>query len=174
MADNPVEVLNSGSNVCSQCAAPMRYDCETRKLVCCACRCEMDLPPGIGFPMKRIAVVAANAGTIQKVSQTSGEIQCAACRGDLVFEPGNETGICPFCATPFGSLVDPSAPLLLPDAMLPVLISKETAQLKLAERLKNRRFVPDELQSVAGRPDFYGIYLPFWVYACSVQGWYQG
>lgn len=170
------EVVQAGRferRLCPQCSGLVQYDCESYKLICCSCDYRSDLPAGIPFRMTGLAAVAADQTELRPLSATAKEAKCHACEGDIVFEAQSQINVCPFCATPFATPVGQAAPMSLPDVLLPALISKSTAQSRMAEWLSGRWFAPYALQEAA-KSEIHGIYLPFWAFACTLYADYQG
>ncbi len=65
-------------------------------------------------------------------------------------------------------------PLIAPDGVLPVKVTKNNAQVEVREWLQTRWFAPNALKRMAREEGIGGVYLPFWDYAAHTQSRYAG
>jgi len=108
------------------------------------------------------------------ISEQAVQISCDGCGSVVVFQPPEVAGTCPFCG---GAIVaEPKAadPLIAPDGVLPVKVTKNTARTEVARWLATRWFAPNALKRIAQPEGISGVYLPFWSYASDTTTQYVG
>ncbi|HEY4365471.1 MAG TPA: hypothetical protein VGN17_31210 [Bryobacteraceae bacterium] len=108
------------------------------------------------------------------ISDQAIQVSCDGCGSVVVFEPPEVAGACPFCG---GAIVaEPKAadPLIAPDGVLPVKVTKSAAQTEVQQWLATRWFAPNALKRIAQQDGISGVYLPFWNYASDTRTQYVG
>src|SRR5579862_5812543 len=112
---------------CPACAGDMEFDPESGRMKCRSCgHAEAISPPQAVMAGRHpFAEAISQSGPI---SEQAIQVSCDGCGSVVVFEPPEVAGTCPFCG---GAIVaEPKAadPLIAPDAVLPVKVTKNAAQ----------------------------------------------
>jgi ribosomal protein S27E len=102
------------------------------------------------------------------------EVTCDGCGSVVVFEPPEVAGACSFCGAMIVAQPKAADPMIAPDAVLPVKITKEAAQNEVRQWIASRWFAPNELQKMARQEGIAGVYLPYWTYAADTSSQYSG
>ena len=108
------------------------------------------------------------------ISEQAIQVSCDGCGSVVVFEPPEVAGTCPFCG---GAIVaEPKAadPLISPDGVLPVKVTRNAAQTEVQRWLASRWLAPNALRRIAEPEGISGVYLPFWSYASDTRTQYVG
>jgi ribosomal protein S27E len=102
------------------------------------------------------------------------EVNCDGCGSIVVFEPPEVAGACSFCGAMIVAQPRAADPMIAPDAVLPVKVTKEAAQKEVKDWIASRWFAPNELQKMATQEGIGGVYLPYWTYAADTSSQYSG
>lgn len=157
---------------------------------CPACGGEMDFDPQSGM-MKcqscgTTTAIEASTSTVvahplddalkhmMPLSAEALEVTCNGCGSVVVFEPPEVAGACSFCGAMIVAQAKAADPMVAPDAVLPVKITKDAAQTEVRQWIATRWFAPNELQRMAKQEGIAGVYLPFWTYAADTASQYTG
>lgn len=102
------------------------------------------------------------------------QASCDGCGSVVVFEPPEVAENCPFCGAAIVAEPKAADPLIAPDAVLPVKVTKSAAQAEVRRWLATRWFAPKALQRIAQPEGIGGVYLPFWNYTADTVSQYVG
>lgn len=108
------------------------------------------------------------------ISQQAIQVSCEGCGSVVVFEPPEVAGTCPFCGGAIVAEPKTADPLIAPDGVLPVKVTKGAAQTEVQRWLATRWFAPNALKRIAQPEGISGVYLPFWSYASDTSTRYSG
>ena len=111
---------------------------------------------------------------VTPLSAEALEVNCDGCGSVVVFEPPEVAGACSFCGAMIVAQPKAADPMIAPDAVLPVKVTKEAAQTEVRQWIATRWFAPNELQKMAKQEGIAGVYLPFWTYAADTASEYTG
>ena len=102
------------------------------------------------------------------------EIKCTACGAEFSISPGEQSGECAYCATPFVS--EPHCETILkPQALLPFKIDSTKGKENFREWTANLWFAPNKLAEYARTTEkLQGIYLAHWTYDSDTTTSYMG
>jgi ribosomal protein S27E len=150
----------------------------------------MDFDPGSGMMKcqscgREEAVPTPSAGLVAHalddalkhvtpLSAEALEVTCDGCGSVMVFEPPEVAGTCSFCGAPIVAQARAADPMIAPDGVLPVKVTKEAAQKEVREWISSRWFAPNALRKMAQQEGIGGVYLPFWTYAADTESEYSG
>ncbi|MGA3187780.1 MAG: hypothetical protein ABSF22_11790 [Bryobacteraceae bacterium] len=150
----------------------MDFDPQTGMMKCLSCG------NTVAVPEAGTAVVAhALEDALKHVTPLSGaalEVNCDGCGSVVVFEPPEVAGACSFCGAMIVAQPKAADPMIAPDAVLPLKVTKEAAQKEVREWISSRWFAPSALQKMAQQEGIAGVYLPFWTYAADTASEYSG
>lgn len=155
----------------------MEFDPASGRMKCSSCGHSEAIPsPQAGIPDRHpfAQAISPSGGPHGSISEQAMQVSCEGCGSVVVFEPPEVAGICPFCG---GAIVaEPKAadPLMAPDGVLPVKVTKSAAQTEVQRWLASRWFAPNALQRIAQPEGISGVYLPFWSYASDTRTQYVG
>ena len=151
---------------CPGCGASIgvKFNPATATLECPFCGLSSRLPaPEDGAVAEELDFNSA----LQRASVNWGRlkklIECSNCGGQSLYDADQITGTCPFCGS---TSVAPAAEyeqIMVPNAVIPFLISKEKAQQIFVDYLKRSQCVYKKAYDCK-LENLTGIYLPFWTY----------
>jgi ribosomal protein S27E len=111
---------------------------------------------------------------VTHLSAEALEVNCDSCGSVVVFEPPEVAGACSFCGAMIVAQAKAADPMVAPDAVLPVKVTKDAAQTEVRQWISTRWFAPNALQKMAQQEGIAGVYLPFWTYAADTASQYSG
>jgi ribosomal protein S27E len=157
---------------CPGCSGEMDFDPQSGMMKCQSCgRTE-------AVPTSTVVVVAhALEDALKQVAPLSAEaleVNCDGCGSVVVFEPPEVAGACSFCGAMIVAQAKAADPMIAPDAVLPVKVTKDAAQTEVRQWIATRWFAPNALKKMAQQEGIAGVYLPFWTYAADTQSQYSG
>lgn len=162
---------------CPACSGDMQFDPESGRMKCQSCgHTEAISSPQAVMPDRHSFTDAISQGGGRQVSISEQAIQvsCDGCGSVVVFEPPEVAGTCPFCGAAIVAEPKAADPLIAPDEVLPVKVTKSAAQTEVRKWLATRWFAPNALQRIAQPEGISGVYLPFWNYASNTTTQYVG
>jgi hypothetical protein len=118
--------------------------------------------------------ISQGGGQHVPISEQAIQASCDGCGSVVVFEPPEVAGSCPFCGASIVAEPKAADPLIAPDGVLPVKVTKSAAQTEVQRWLATRWFAPNALQRIAQPEGISGVYLPFWSYASDTRSQYVG
>lgn len=111
---------------------------------------------------------------VTPLSAEALEVNCDGCGSVVVFEPPEVAGACSFCGAMIVAQAKAADPMIAPDAVLPVKVTKDAAQTEVRQWIASRWFAPNALQKMAKQEGIGGVYLPYWTYAADTSSQYTG
>lgn len=103
------------------------------------------------------------------------EIRCESCGGNVLFQGALTSTECPYCASPIQRNNVHDAEHRIPvDGVLPFLVERNNAQLRLKEWVQSRWFAPGDFLQRGVEGKFNGVYLPFWTFDSLTFNRYSG
>ena len=94
---------------------------------------------------------------------------CPSCGAEIVTDETTAATFCFYCHNPV-VLKGRLDGAYEPDYVLPFAIEKEKAKEIFLTWLKNKRFVPTDFYSPEQIEKMTGVYFPYWLYSCQVDG----
>jgi ribosomal protein S27E len=150
----------------------MDFDPQSGMMKCQSCGTTQAVPevttPVVSHPLE---------DALQHVTPLSAlalEVNCDGCGSVVVFEPPEVAGACSFCGAMIVAQPRAADPMIAPDAVLPVKVTKDAAQKEVREWISTRWFAPNALKKMAEQEGIGAVYLPFWTYAADTQSRYTG
>ncbi len=151
----------------------MTFSPEAGQLKCAHCGQTQPLIAG-STVMAHEFTNAVASHELQPITAKAMQVTCSGCGSVVAFEPPEVAGNCSFCGTAIVAQPKAADPLIAPDAVLPVKVTKQDALAKLQEWLSSRWFAPNALKRLAKPEGINGVYLPFWTYYCHAESSYTG
>lgn len=150
----------------------MDFDPQTGMMKCQSCGTTQAVP-------QATSVITAHPleDALQHVaplSQVALEATCDGCGSVVVFEPPEVAGACSFCGAMIVAQPKAADPMIAPDAVLPLKVTKDLAQKEVRDWIATRWFAPSALKKMAEQEGIAGVYLPYWTYAADTESQYSG
>ncbi|WP_434288277.1 primosomal protein N' (replication factor Y) - superfamily II helicase [Celeribacter sp. SCSIO 80788] len=167
---------------CHTCGADLRFDPDSRMLVCDHCGAREEIESGhaprpreLDFHMA-VSGGLSSHGDLLEADQTE-EIRtstCPNCGAVLQFDDTVHATECPYCATPVVTDTGRRRQIK-PQGVLPFAVPEEAAQAALKHWLGSLWFAPNALKKYArkGRR-LNGVYMPYWTFDARTQSSYSG
>ncbi len=122
------------------------------------------------FSKEQISDLPPKKGEAQKQEEQELVLYlCPSCGAEIVTEETTAATFCFYCHNPVvlkGRLEGGYKP----DYVLPFAIDKEKAKDIFLQWLKQKRFVPKDFYSPEQIEKLTGVYFPYWLYSCQVEG----
>ena len=174
---------------CPNCDGELIFDPATQKYKCEYCNSlftqeELDaMKPMQGEEPDAVAQEQAGgerADETAAVEQTAGEREsepegeavyysCPSCGAEIVTDATTAATFCYYCHNPVvlsGRLSGEFAP----DHVIPFQIDRDKAKEIFAQWIKKKKYVVDEFYSSKQVESMTGVYFPYWLYGCKVDG----
>jgi len=158
---------------CPTCGAGMQFSPEAGQLKCAHCGQTQALIAGSKVVAHEFTGTVASH-LLQPITEKALQVTCSGCGSVVAFEPPEVAGACSFCGTAIVAQPKAADPLIAPDGVLPVKVTKPGALARLQQWLSSRWFAPDALKRLARPEGINGVYLPFWTYYCHTDTTYTG
>ena len=97
---------------------------------------------------------------------------CPSCGAQIVTDATTAATFCYYCHNPV-VLEGRVSGEFLPDRIIPFAIGEKQAKDKLKEYIKKKKYVPKAFTEESQIEKMTGVYYPYWVYDCSVNGQFQ-
>jgi ribosomal protein S27E len=157
---------------CPGCGGEMDFDPQSGMMKCQSCGQTQAVPTSttivVAHPLEDALA------HVTPLSAEALEVNCDGCGSVVVFEPPEVAGACSFCGAMIVAQPKAADPMIAPDAVLPVKVTKEAAQKEVRDWIATRWFAPNALHKMAQQEGIAGVYLPFWTYAADTASQYAG
>ena len=155
---------------CPNCGAILEYDASNAVMVCDHCHST--------FSPAQAEYAQASDGVYQQAAQTQADMEfenqvasysCQSCGAEILADPNTSATFCPYCGA---SAILPAklSGIYRPAAVIPFKISKEEAQTAFRKWCHNGRFTPRDFAAPQEMEKLTGIYVPFWLFDCTIEG----
>lgn len=112
-------------------------------------------------------------GEDTKESSTAVVYTCPSCGAQIITDETTAALFCYYCHNPV-VLSGQLSGEYLPDRIIPFAIDKDAAMKQFLEYIWRRKFVPAAFFDQAQLEKFSGIYYPYWIYGCRMEGRIDG
>src|ERR1035438_3701158 len=136
---------------CPGCGGEMDFDPGSGMMKCVSCGRTEEVPKGTAT-----LIAHALEGALKHVTPLSAEALEVSCSGRgsvVVFEPPEVAGACSFCGMTIVAQAKAAYPMIAPDGVLPVKVTKDAAQKEVRELIATRWFAPNALRAPASPCD---------------------
>lgn len=157
---------------CPCCDAALDFSAEAQQLKCSYCDNEFEIDA-----VRQYNEAEDNRDQFQWQQQESSQwsdderehlthFLCPSCAGEILSDENTAATFCPYCEN---STILPQRVSggLRPDAVIPFKTTKEDAQAAFVKLCKGKPLLPKDFTSQKRIEKITGIYVPFWLYACS-------
>ena len=157
---------------CPCCGAALVFDNTQQKLLCNSC--DNTFPPETLQELYETDPKAQDHWEVCDTKQWSQPEQeqlqtflCPSCAGEILSDANTAATFCPYCENP-AILPGRLTGGLKPDGVIPFQRSKEDAKVAFANLCKGKPLLPKGCAEEQRLEKITGIYVPFWLYNCSV------
>lgn len=160
---------------CSSCGAELEFNTEQAQLKCNYCGYQEVISSDRVVEEKCFnEQLNSDRIKLKTLSETALEVSCSDCGANIIFEPPQVAGNCPFCAANIVTQPKLAEPIITPEAVIPFTIGRKKVSKNLQQWLSKHWFVPNELKKLAQLEKIQGVYLPFWTYDADTATYYRG
>ncbi|MBQ8610641.1 MAG: hypothetical protein IJ412_02920 [Oscillospiraceae bacterium] len=173
---------------CPACTAPLHFSAASGKLECDYCGGIYEVEQIEQMYAAKDAAAAAAQETIdRKKAEQAAEMQamglewsgeesagmktysCPSCRAELICDATTAATSCPYCGN---NTIIPGqfSGGLRPDLVIPFKLDKEAAKTALKNFYKGKKFLPGAFTKQNHIEEIKGVYVPFWLCDCTVEG----
>ncbi|MBQ1817239.1 MAG: hypothetical protein II124_01270 [Clostridia bacterium] len=145
---------------CPACGAPLRFDPESGKSVCDWCGRSYDIPTETDETLAE-----GGEAPLEELSVYN----CKSCGAEIVTDAVSASVQCPYCGNNI-VLTEKVTGGLRPDGVIPFKIDKKSLPAAVREFYKDRKLLPKKFFADSSIEDVVGVYVPFWLYNCTMQG----
>ena len=167
MAENKLQEYQ-----CPNCTGPLEFRGDVQKMVCVYCESEFDMSQFSANDMKKEEKTdwsQVQGQTLEAGAQGMAEWECKACGAVLVSDGQVGATECPYCGNP--AIVQSTFEgMNLPDGIIPFTVTKQKAQEALKGYYSGKQLIPDSFVSNNRVEKIQGVYVPFWLFDCDVDG----
>ncbi len=157
---------------CPCCGAGLVFGEETQKLTCSHCSNTFSLDAVRAFNDTSESEEQTEWENDTAQSWTDAEAErmqvfvCPSCGGEILSDENTAATFCPYCENPT-ILPTRLSGALKPDGVIPFRTSREDAQKAFLALCKKKPLLPKHFASQQRVEKITGMYVPFWLYACS-------
>ena len=148
---------------CVNCGAPLRFDPETGRSVCDWCGSVFEIPEGSFEPIP----VDERPGSLE--AEELPIYLCNSCGAEVVADAVSASLNCPYCGNNI-VLTDKVSGGLKPDGVIPFAIDKKSLPAAVQSFYKGKKLLPFGFFKESNIVDVAGVYVPFWLYDCYLDG----
>ncbi|MBQ1733999.1 MAG: hypothetical protein II038_03870 [Lachnospiraceae bacterium] len=157
---------------CPSCGGTVSYDPESREIICSSCDSSFPINKFIELSREKQKTEAVSWDRISGYVPESQEIHlytCASCGAQVMTEGLNVTGTCPYCGSDF-VLDDRFENVSYPSGIIPFKQTREYAEQTMRRLVTERAGIPEKDFDPKWLQKMQGIYIPSWMFDCSVTG----
>lgn len=157
---------------CPNCGGEIRFDSDNQKLSCPYCDTVFDVETLTEYQRQCQEVNGDRMdwgnGHDIFIDDSLVMYSCENCGGEIIGNSQTIATKCPYCNSPVIMNKNISKQLK-PDYVIPFKINKDDAKAKLQEFFKDKPFLPKSFTEDSTIDEIKGIYVPFWIYNCTVD-----
>ena len=168
---------------CPACQAPISFKPDAAKVVCEYCNTQFDVETikKLFEEKEKIAALAKEkedakwqaAAESKEFSEEEVKnlrtFTCSACGAELVCDNNTMATECCYCGNP-AMIPGRFSNMLKPNYIIPFKKTKDEAVAALKEFYNGKELLPDAFTQNNRIEDIQGMYVPFWLFDCSVEG----
>lgn len=156
---------------CPHCGAVLEYDAEKELMTCDHCHSTFTAQEAAEEAMREEGPREQTGQTEQDraFEESVSTYHCPSCGAEIMTDANTTATFCTFCGSP---TIIPSklSGVYRPANVIPFKISREQAQEAFKKWCRNGRFTPKDFASPQELEKLTGIYVPFWLFDCTVDG----
>lgn len=157
---------------CPLCGGTLAFDAATQKLVCPYCDHVMEVDD---FSEQLEKESSEQQETETKIEEAEDlkegfvSYECESCGGEIITQSVDGSFRCPYCGN---NIVAPKqfSGMIRPHYIIPFAKEKEEAKTALENHIKGHWFLPKDFAFRNKIDSITGVYVPFWLYDCDLEG----
>ncbi len=162
---------------CPSCGAPIYFNAEKQKFSCDYCKADFDIDvlkqlnqyDEVNTPSK-YDWEAYQERVFDEGDQIDlSQYECSSCGASISGDKTLGSTICPYCGSPT-ILKEQFSGIRKPDYIIPFKLNQKQAFDAFELACKDAPFLPDEFKDEKIVEKIVGIYVPFWMFDCDVNG----
>ncbi len=175
--------VQTTSYQCPCCGAELNFSAADGTMKCDYCDSELDIAAVKEYNQSRIRAEAAAAQTEDELPSYSDMPEseeewaeddmniyvCPFCGAEIVTDETTAASKCPYCDNNMVYNAKLSGEFK-PDVIIPFKVTKEQAEAALKKFYEGKFFLPKSFKSENRIQEIKGVYVPFWIYDCDVDG----
>lgn len=146
---------------CPNCGGPLRFDPEKQKYACDYCLSD--------FSQEELEERTKETEAASGVSAAPLLYQCPSCGAEIVTDETTAASFCFYCHNPV-VLSGRLSGEYRPDYVIPFALSREQALERFEQWIRKKRFVPGTFYAKDQVEKLSGVYFPYLLYSCRVDG----
>lgn len=161
---------------CPNCGGELVFDPSAQNFKCEYCsssfsqeELEAMKPTAAGEQSVESESDAAGSDDMKGDSEEGVIYICPSCGAQIVTDSTTAATICYYCHNPV-VLSGRLSGELKPDRIIPFAIDKKQAEQRFLDFVHSKKFVPRALFQKNQIEKLSGVYFPYWVYACTMEG----
>lgn len=173
-------MMDSITYKCPNCGGGLEFNPKTQKFKCAYCLSEFTEEELKAMtPEGSQAVDSEENQAEQSVTETEGSgeadsgnmlaYSCPSCGAEIVTDETTASTYCYYCHNPV-VLAGKLEGAYKPDAVLPFEMDKKKAEEIFKGWISRKKFVPTDFYSPKQMELLEGIYYPYWLYSCEIDG----
>lgn len=156
---------------CPCCGAALRFSGNEQQLVCEYCDNQFEIDAVKAFNEEQVRDTFqweqnSSASLNEDESAVLQTFICQSCGGELITDEHTVASFCPYCDSP-AILPGRASGEIRPDGVLPFQKTQKDAQDAFLQLCKKKPLLPKDFTTRNRVEKITGIYVPFWLYACS-------
>jgi len=145
--------METVSYKCPNCGGELVFDPKTQKYKCDYC----------------VSVFESVEQTHTAAMGEAKQYHCPSCGAEIITDTTTAASHCYYCHNPVmisGRLTGE----YLPDKIIPFAIDEKEAKQKFLDFVQTKRFIPKAFFDKKQMDQFSGVYFPYWIYGCTMEG----
>lgn len=152
---------------CPNCGGPLNWDAEKKAWFCNYCNSRFTEADYAKMRPESAASGPADLG--EDGALQTAVYSCPSCGARIMADETTAASFCYYCHNPV-VLEDRLSGALMPDLVLPFEIDEKKAREIFSGWVRRHRYIPKDFYSEKQVSYFSGVYFPYWIYSCRVQG----
>ena len=146
---------------CPNCGGDLRFHPDSQKYRCEYCLSEFD--------QGQLEEPAADAEAVNTEEPGAVFYHCPSCGAEIVTDESTTATFCYYCHNPV-VLEGKMRGEYHPDLVIPFAIDREKALGIFDQWIRKKKYIPNEFYSKDQIEKLTGVYFPYWLYSCRVDG----
>lgn len=159
---------------CPACGAPLAFDAESGQVACQHCGNNFSVGSVVEAQQPQTSTEEFDwgnykAGLSTEVLEGTSVYQCQSCGAILETDQNTAATSCPYCDNNI-VLTDRVSAGLKPNAIIPFAIDKKQLKDIVHRFYEGKKLLPKNFFSDSKIDNILGVYIPFWLFDCTVEG----
>ena len=166
---------------CRQCGAKLDFDPTVRGLKCPYCGFTEAIPEADDDKRAQVREHDLEEFLARQEERAGAtlaghrcQVTCTGCGAVVLLEDKVVTDKCPYCGTHLENQPETAKNLILPESLLPFIVSDRVARTKFRDWISGLWFAPTELRQLANLGQFGSVYAPHWTFDAMTYTDYTG